>query len=178
MGRSPYKFHKEQYPYFITSILLEELPIFGKPQIAQIIPDQFVFLQQQRAVIVYAFVIMGNHFHAVVQGQDLSKKLRLAKSFTARQILEILTRDGHARWLKKLKWNKKTHKVGRTFQVWQEGLHPKQLSSIDMVRQKMGYIHVNPVRAGFVDEPQDWRYSSARNYLGLEGLIPVTIFEG
>jgi hypothetical protein len=42
--------------------------------------------------------------------------------------------------------------------------------------QKMDYIHQNPVKRGYVDRLEDWRYSSARNYLGLKGLIPVTLY--
>ena len=178
MGRSRYKFYEEHYPYFITSTLLEELPLFSKPNIVQILLDQLTFLQQQRAVNLYAYVIMNNHFHAVFQGQELSKKLRLAKSYTARQILDVLVQDGHSHWLEKLEWNKKSHKIYRTYQVWQEGLHPKRLSSINMVSQKIEYIHANPVNAGFVDTPTDWRYSSAKNYEGIGGLIPVTLFSG
>ena len=44
-----------------------------------------------------------------------------------------------------------------------------------MLRQKIEYIHQNPVRRGYVDEPTHWRYSSARNYVGEPGLAPVTI---
>ncbi|MEX2477844.1 MAG: transposase [Gracilimonas sp.] len=157
---------------------MEELPLFTKKQVAQVMLDQLVFLQRERGVTLYAFVIMANHFHAVVKGQDLGKKLRLAKSFTARQVLEILESEGHTRWLEKLKWNKRSYKVGRTFQVWQEGLHPKQLSTVEMVSQKIEYIHANPVKSGFVDKPSDWRYSSARNYEEMEGIIPVTLFGG
>jgi hypothetical protein len=42
-----------------------------------------------------------------------------------------------------------------------------------VLRQKLDYIHLNPVKRGFVDLPKHWRYSSARNYLGQEGLLPV-----
>ncbi len=42
-----------------------------------------------------------------------------------------------------------------------------------MMRQKLDYIHYNPVRRGYVDDPVHWRYSSARNYAGLPGLLPV-----
>jgi len=43
-----------------------------------------------------------------------------------------------------------------------------------MMVQKIEYIHNNPVRRGYVDEPQHWRYSSASNYAGTGGLIEVT----
>ena len=42
----------------------------------------------------------------------------------------------------------------------------------------MEYIHFNPVKAGFVHKPEHWRYSSAVNYLGKKGLIPITLFTG
>jgi hypothetical protein len=41
------------------------------------------------------------------------------------------------------------------------------------MRQKLDYTHLNPVKRGFVDEAVHWRYSSARNYAGMEGLLPV-----
>ena len=44
----------------------------------------------------------------------------------------------------------------------------------DMQRQKLEYIHMNPVKRGYVDNVCDWRYSSARNYFGEEGLIEIT----
>jgi len=178
MGRSRYKFHEEHYPYFVTSTILEELPLLSNLYIAQILLDQFVFMQNEKNITLYAYVIMPNHFHAVVQGNDLANGLRLTKSYAARRSLEHLKVNEHTRWLNKLKWNKRRHKAGRTFQFWEEGLHPKQLTSVDMVNQKIEYIHQNPVKSGFVGNPTDWRYSSARDYLRMEGLIPITLFGG
>ncbi|MEX0721539.1 MAG: hypothetical protein WD059_12785 [Balneolaceae bacterium] len=60
--------------------------------------------------------------------------------------------------------------------VWQEGLHPKQIFTGEIAEQKVDYIHFNPVKAGFVNSPLHWRYSSAMNYAGGDGLIPVSIF--
>ncbi|MNG28006.1 hypothetical protein D3C84_1132010 [compost metagenome] len=42
-----------------------------------------------------------------------------------------------------------------------------------VMRQKLDYIHFNPVKRGYVDLPEQWRYSSARNYAGMEGLIEI-----
>jgi putative transposase len=42
-----------------------------------------------------------------------------------------------------------------------------------MMRQKIEYIHHNPIKRGYVDVVEHWRYSSARNYVGAEGLIEV-----
>ncbi len=47
------------------------------------------------------------------------------------------------------------------------------LQSMEMLTQKIDYIHFNPVKRGYVDKPEDWRYSSARHYVGREGLIDI-----
>jgi hypothetical protein len=43
----------------------------------------------------------------------------------------------------------------------------------EVLRQKLDYIHQNPVKRGYVDLAEHWRYSSARNYAGQDGLLPV-----
>jgi len=61
----------------------------------------------------------------------------------------------------------------RTYQVWEEGNHPQIIESEVVMRQKLDYTHHNPVKRGYVDQPEHWRYSSARNYAGQDGLIEV-----
>ncbi len=62
------------------------------------------------------------------------------------------------------------------FQLWIQNNHPVQLSSGLMLRQRINYLHNNPVEAGFVCEPQHYKYSSAHDYCGgTQGLIDVVI---
>jgi len=75
--------------------------------------------------------------------------------------------------LDQLEWYKARHKVESRYQLWQEGSHPQQIQGEEMMRQKLEYIHNNPVKRGYVDEPVHWRYSSARNYAWMTGLIDV-----
>ncbi len=42
-----------------------------------------------------------------------------------------------------------------------------------MMIQKLEYMHYNPVKRGYVDDPMHWRYSSTRNYAEQEGLLEV-----
>jgi len=72
---------------------------------------------------------------------------------------------------------KSGHKGESRHQVWQEGFHPQAITSEEMLRQKLEYIHFNPVKIGLVDCPADWRYSSARNYSGNGGLLEIDLFE-
>ena len=60
------------------------------------------------------------------------------------------------------------------YQVWQEGSHPEAIYSDDFARQKIEYIHNNPVKAGLVSKAEDWPYSSARAYLLGEQTYPPT----
>ena len=46
-------------------------------------------------------------------------------------------------------------------------------SCIEMIAGRMVYIHDNPVKAGLVEKPEDYLYSSARNYSGLKVVIEV-----
>jgi putative transposase len=81
---------------------------------------------------------------------------------------------GERQILEQLEWHKAQHKTDRTYQLWQEGSHPQQIQNDAMMEQKLEYIHFNPVRRGYIDDPVHWRYSSARNYAGQHGLLPVT----
>jgi hypothetical protein len=58
-------------------------------------------------------------------------------------------------------------------QFWQQHNKPVELWSSDTVEQKLNYIHNNPVEAGFVVEPQHWKYSSAANYANEKGVIEI-----
>jgi len=51
-----------------------------------------------------------------------------------------------------------------------------ELSYKKMWRQRTGYIHNNPVRAGIVEKPEDYLYSSARNYVGLKAMCAINFF--
>lgn len=53
------------------------------------------------------------------------------------------------------------------FQLWQQHYHPVELSTNEMIDQRLQYIHLNPVAGGFVDQPEGWVYSSARDYAGI-----------
>lgn len=63
----------------------------------------------------------------------------------------------------------------RNWQFWQQHNHPIELATTKMINQKLEYLHLNPVKAGFVERPEHWYYSSARDYHGKKGLLDVEI---
>jgi putative transposase len=61
----------------------------------------------------------------------------------------------------------------KTNQFWQHHNKPIELWSAELIEQKADYIHNNPVEAGFVIEPEHWKYSSAIDYAGSKGLVAI-----
>lgn len=174
MARSRYRiFTGDTSPYFITETTVNWLPLFNNPVVVGIILDSLRYLQEFRQLDVYAFVIMENHLHAVVASTDLVKDLANFKSFTARKCIDFYLAQNMEWILKELKANKLPGRKDRDYQFWQEGHHPQMITDREMMRQKVEYIHANPVRRGYVDEAEQWRYSSARNYQGEAGLLEV-----
>lgn len=117
---------------------------------------------------------MKDHVHLIASALDLTKEISNFKSFIARVIIDTLKKNHSNSLLLQLSENRTRRETDREYQVWQEGSHPEEITSGEMMRQKIEYIHYNPVKRGYVDEPTEWEYSSARIYEGDEGLLNVT----
>lgn len=173
MSRSRYKIHETEYPYFLTCTIVGWLPIFSRPETFKIITDSLTFLQRQGRLSLFGYVILENHLHLVVSSPNLSTDIGDFKSYTAHQLIHYLEEKNVELFLRQFKYYKKRFKKDRDYQVWQEGSHPQQIQNGEMMQQKLEYTHLNPVKRGFVDEAIHWRHSSARNYAGMEGIVPV-----
>ena len=155
---------------------MEWLPVFTRPETVQILLDSWKYLRREEGMQVFGYVILENHIHWVAQAPKLDKCVTSFKSYTARQIIDYLQDHRVARLLKHLHHAKKAHKKESNYQFWQEGAHPELIINSEMMREKLNYIHYNPVKRGYVDLPEAWRYSSARNYAGQEGLLDVDMW--
>jgi len=176
MGRSRYKIYEPTAPHFITCTILHWIPIFTRTQTTDIVFDSLKYLQQSDNLKIYAYVILENHLHLIASSDDLGKSINSFKRHTARQIIDLLKTSNVKTILDQLSFYKKAHKGDRKYQLWQEGIQPKQIQSDSMMIDRINYIHNNPVKRGYVDEGKQWRYSSARSYEGIDWLIEVEKF--
>ncbi len=112
----------------------------------------------------------------VVQSDNLEKSMKSFKQFSAKELLKLLKKEGVTTILEQLQFYKKTHHRATDYQVWEEGYQPKLLQTDEMMISKIKYIHQNPIKRGYVEEASHWRYSSARDYEGVEGLIEIKRF--
>jgi putative transposase len=171
--RSSYRVNDVHRAHFITSTIIEWLPVFTTPGCCQILTDSLAFCRENKGLRIYAWVVMDNHFHAIVAGPDLPRTLQSLKRHTAQALLTEIQREGRDWLVNRLEYGCLAHKrrEGSIHQLWQEGYHPQSIGSDAVMQQKLEYIHLNPVRRGLVAAPEHWRYSSAHEWL--HGSSPV-----
>jgi len=104
---------------------------------------------------------------------SLQDIVRDMKSFTSRKIRKTIENtnqihESRREWiLKRMYQAGKYNNNNIDFQFWQQHYHPIELNTNELIDEKLEYIHLNPVAAGFVDVPEAWLHSSARDYSGI-----------
>jgi putative transposase len=169
--RSRYRVHDDTFAHFVTGTIVEWLPVFTTAALCEVLVESLRFCQQHKALRISAWVILDNHFHAILSAPNLSGVIADIKKYTARKIIEQFQAERREWLLNQLRYYCAAHKTGSEYQVWQEGSHPQAVRSEAMMLQKRDYIHLNPVRRGLVTAPEHWRYSSAHEWL--PGAQPV-----
>ncbi len=153
--------------YFCTDTIISFAYIFVEIEFFEIIIDSLKYCQKEKGLQLVAYVIMPNHIHTILgaNNDNISDILRDYKQYTSRKITETLRQRGKARMLSLFKSASKRAGKGNQYKVWQSGSHPQLMDYDEKLFQKIEYIHNNPVRKGFVEDPENWAYSSARNYI-------------
>ncbi len=162
--RSRYTFIESDGIYFLTATVVEWLPVFTAPDAFAIITDSLTFCRKHKGLRLYAYVILENHLHLLAGAPDITRTIQSFKRHTSQALLQWAETKNRIWLLNQFAYFKKKYKYTSSHQVWQEGNHPQLIQGNEMLQQKITYIHENPVRRGYVDAPEHWRYSSARNY--------------
>ena len=167
------------YAYFVTWTLVEWVHLLDREPYLYIILDSLNYLRTEKKTQLNAFVIMSSHIHAILWpeiGINLSDVTRDFKRFTSRKISKEAKNQNEIELLNAFERARNENRVQDVsrYQVWQEGSHPEAIFTEEFARQKMDYIHMNPVKTGLVETADQWQYSSARAYLLGEETYPVT----
>jgi REP element-mobilizing transposase RayT len=161
----------------MTCTVLNWIAVFGYTDVVQIVLNSLKFMVENQRLTLHGWVIMENHIHLIASALNLSKEIHDFKSFTARSIIDFLEENHFTSLLQQFRIFKKEHKIHQQYQFWEEGSHPEMIFDMKMLVQKLDYIHYNPVRRGYVEDPSHWRYSSHLDYHDGRGLLPVEIIE-
>ncbi len=174
-----YKVRNPAGVYFITCTVVGWVDLFTRPTYKDILINSLKYCIDNKGLIVHAYVIMTNHVHLIVSTKEevlLPNVMRDFKTHTSKKLLEEIKAINESRrqWLlSKFAFEAKRQVRGKNYRVWQDGFHPIELLNGEMVVQKLEYIHNNPVAERIVDETVDYVYSSARQYAGEVGELPI-----
>ena len=170
--------HWQGHLYFATATLLGWKPLFTRPQYAAIVLDSLAWHCREEHWILFAYVLMPNHLHVLVKPRapyTISQVLQTFGSFTAHAILRRLREAQHTAWLQFFA-QRQDKDTGKHHQIWQP-IQAKNVYSEPFLRQKLAYIHNNPVAKAWnlALDRADYPYSSACFYdRGDQSSVPVT----
>jgi REP element-mobilizing transposase RayT len=175
-----YQIKDQRAPYFLTFKIVDWIDIFTRKIYKDILIDSFKYSIENKGFQLFAYVIMSNHVHIIANNSNgkLSENIRDIKKFTSKMIIETIQEIPESRkeWiLNRFKFNASHSAANKYYQVWSHENHAILLYSNNFLREKIEYIHNNPVRAGIVEKPEDYLYSSARNYADLNAPIEIPL---
>lgn len=179
-GTTSYRIISENSLHFLTFSTVNWIDVFSGKKYRDIVIESLQYCQSEKGLELYGFVIMSNHIHMLAKAKEgckLSAIIRDMKKHTSKQILNMIKESNESRkeWLLSvmLEAGKKNSKK-QNYQLWRNDNHPIELFKPETTRQKLNYIHNNPVEAGIVEKPEEYVYSSAKNYAGELGVLNVT----
>ena len=176
-----YKFHDNDKLYFISFAVVYWIDFFVREEYNQEIIKSWEYSIENKGLQIYGWCIMTSHVHMIV-GSDgkikLDKIIGEMKSYTSGRFKNQLSensRESRKEWLNWM-FERAGKKNGnnKDWQFWQQHNQPIEIKDQEMFAKTLEYIHQNPVVAGFVNKPEDWKYSSARDFCGMKGLVALS----
>lgn len=152
--------------HYVTLVTYNRVPVFLSDRACELLVATLDEVRQRYPYKLVGYVIMPDHVHAIVNRSidTISAWLRRVRGNSARQILKWLREEAYVSSLKKLQLMN-SQKRNHTHAVWQKDPSVIDPWSPKFIRQKLNYLHLNPVRAGLCQHPADWKWSSYRAYL-------------
>ncbi len=146
------------------------IDVFTRSVYFKILEDSVSYCRTQKGMELYCYCFMPSHVHLIFRSanDEPSELLRAFKKHTSKKVIETIENNKQESRREWLLWmferaGKKKGNITK-YQFWQHHNKPIELWSEAVIKQKIDYIHNNPVVSGFVTDPTHWKYSSARNF--------------
>ena len=179
-----YKFDDKDSLYFISYATVYWIDVFIREEYKNIWIESTKFCQERKGLEVYAYCLMTSHVHMIIgsEATPLPDIIRDTKKYTSERIIETIrdtNQESRKEWmLWMFERAAKGNSNNTRHQFWQQHNQPIKITSHEMMQQKLDYIHDNPVADEIVDEPEEYRYSSARDYYSKKkGYLNVDLIE-
>ena len=139
-------------------------PYMSDPTVCRIFLDELERARELFFFKIWAYVLMLNHVHILIwpykSDYKIASILQSIKGRTSKRYKDIL-KDTNPDMLRKFLINQNGLE---RFRFWQAGGgFDRNLWNAKAIHYSINYIEANPVRAGLVDSPNEWDWSSARN---------------
>jgi len=178
-----YKIYNSSRPYFVSFAVVNWIDLFTRKKYNDVVTNSLSYCITNKDLILNAWCIMTNHVHLIIRSErnNLSHIIRDLKKFTSYKLHDMVQKHPQESrrqwliWMFEKAGNKNPN--NKNVQVWQQDNHPVELDTNEKVEQRLHYLHMNPVRAGYVIKPEDWLHSSARQYAGLEERFELELIE-
>jgi len=178
-----YKFRDQDQLYFVSFAVVNWIDLFIRNEYKDIMLASWRHCQAEKSLEIYGWCIMSSHIHMIIgtHGEKLENIMRDMKKHTSIALKDAIkqhpaeSRREWMLWMMKRAGEKNSQ--NNEFQLWQQDNHPIELFDQKILHQKLDYIHYNPVEAGIVAHPEDYLYSSARDYYGGKGLIDIILVD-
>ena len=176
-----YKFHDNDKLYFISFAVVNWVDFFIRQEYNQELINSWQYNIENKGLQIYGWCIMTSHIHMIV-GSDgkmkLDKIIGEMKSYTSTRFKTLIKENQQESRKEWLVWmferaGKKNGNNNES-QFWQQHNKPLEIMDQEMFDKTLDYIHQNPVVAGFVSKPEDWKYSSAKDFCGMKGLVQLS----
>ena len=177
---SKYKVGEDAIPHFVTISVVGWIDVFSREQYKDLFVESLKYCQEKKDMVLHAWVIMTNHVHLIIgsNSNKLEHIVRDLKKFTSKQIIKAIQEnnaESRKEWMLNIfSYSGKNNNNNKDFQFWKQDYHPIQLDTPEKMKQRLDYLHENPVRSGLVWEPWHYKYSNAIDYYTNEhGLLKV-----
>ena len=178
-----YKFTDNSKLYFTSFAVTNWIDLFIRNEYKEILIEAIKYCQREKDLELYGWCIMTSHVHLIIgtKGNALSNIMRDLKRHSSEELHTAIMNnslESRREWiLWMMERAAKKNSARSRFQLWQPESHPIELLNNNVANQKLDYTHYNPVEAGFVNDPEEWKYSSAIDYNGGKGLLEIIPLE-
>ncbi|MDP2965220.1 MAG: transposase [Pelolinea sp.] len=143
------RYYLSSFPVFITCITHNRQPIFNARDNLGIFWKSIEMVNDNHPFDLIAYVILPDHFHWLIKMPE--------------------NNPNFSKVMLSFKWNftlnyKKLHKIPTSLKLWQRGYWDHVIRNDKDLQTHLDYIHWNPLKHGFADDPEKWLSSSFKDW--------------
>ncbi len=151
--------------FYLTSVAKDRLAVFRTDEIKSMTCLALDEARKSGRFAIYAYVIMPDHLHVITDSiLTPSKTLQFINGITGRRVIDYLKEQRYESSLAKLRHEIRPWRY--VYSLWDHHPNVRLLLSESMLMERVNYTHQNPVRAGLVRHPEEYRWSSIRCWSG------------